>query len=194
MPGRTLPKIKRPKAHREPKPRFVLFCEGKNTEPEYFEAIERKYRDVLVTTHPAVGAPVTIAKQAAKHSKPKRRKNLFEEKDQVWAVFDRDTHPNFKKAVNICQSNNIGVARSNPCFELWLILHEVEYDRPDYHHAVQKRLEELRPEYDSNKGKSLDCDDLVNRVEAAEQRSAAMLQRREDEDNSYGNPSTPLVH
>ena len=38
---RRTPNLKRGKYQREPKRRFILFCEGKNTEPAYFRAIER---------------------------------------------------------------------------------------------------------------------------------------------------------
>ena len=37
-----------------------------------------------------------------------------------------------------CEEQNVGVARSNPCFELWLILHQQDYDKPEDRHAMQK--------------------------------------------------------
>ena len=84
------------------------------------------------------------------------------------------------------------VARSNPCFELWLILHERDHDRPDHRHAIQDLLAALRPEYDADRAKTPDCNDLVTRVEEAEQRAETQLQRREQEDALYGNPSTTV--
>ncbi len=142
---------------------------------------------------------MTVAEQAVKFAKAegltkssRRKKNLFEEKDEVWAVFDRDQHPEFSKAVDLCQANNVGVARSDPCFELWLILHETDYDQPNHHHAIQRELKKLRPEYDDRKRKIPDCDDMVTRVELAERRGEDQLNRREVEGDPYGNPSTTV--
>ena len=89
---------------------------------------------------------VEFAQSLGLTTKSRRRKNSFEKNDEVWAVFDRDEHPKFDEAVSLCESNGLGVARSNPCFELWLILHERDYDRPDHRDAVQRELKNLRPE------------------------------------------------
>ena len=163
--ARRTPPIRRRKSHKEPKRRFILFCEGKNTEPAYFSALKRTWTGALidVVTRPGVGVPMTIAEKAVEYAKSegltktsRRKKNSFEKKDEVWAVFDRDEHPNFNEAVSKCRDNNVRVARSNPCFELWLILHERDYNQPNHHHVVQKDLKNLRPEYDNQKRKP-DC-------------------------------------
>ena len=80
----------------------------------------------------------------------------------------------------------------NPCFELWLILHERDYDRPDHRDAVQRELKKLQPEYNNRRGKIPDCDDLVTRVEAAEERGKVLIERREKEGDPHGNPSTTV--
>ena len=38
-------------------------------------------------------------------------------------MFDRDEHPNFARAVDLANRNGINLAISNPCIELWFILH-----------------------------------------------------------------------
>ena len=138
-----------------------------------------------------MGVPMTIAQRASGQMK-RRGRNSFEAKDQVWAVFDRDEHPNHEAAVRMCEQNRVGVARSNPCFEVWLILHEREFDRPDGRHAVQRHLKTLRPEYDPDNGKSCDCHDLVSRVEDAEARAARQLDLRHREGVPFGPPSTTV--
>ena len=75
------------------------------------------------------------------------QRNLFEEQDQVWVVFDRDEHERFDEAVSLCEANGIGVARSNPCFEVWLILHMVDYDRQDDRHRVKNEFGRLASKY-----------------------------------------------
>ena len=201
MASHKIPLIRRRKPNREPKQRFILFCEGKNTEPVYFSALKRTLTGALITveTKRGVGVPMTIATEAVKFAKSegltkksRRKKNSFEENDEVWAVFDRDEHPNFDEAISLCQANNVGVARSNPCFELWLILHERDYDRPDHRKDVQRALKNLRPEYDNHGRKVPDCNDLVTRVEAAEERGKVLVERRQEEGIPYGNPSTTV--
>ncbi len=108
----------------------------------------------------------------------------------MWAVFDRDDHPRFDEAVALCKSNGVCVARSDPCFELWLILHERDYDRACTRRDVQRKLASLRPEYDRDGAKTPDCADLIQRVEDAERRAEAQLQRRDEEGAPHGNPSS----
>ena len=184
---------------REPKRQFVLFCEGRKDEPDYFRAIRRACQSTLIDVEvvPGPGVPMTVAERAVDRAKkhglaPRRRKpkDSFEKDDQVWAVFDRDVHPHFDDAVKLCERNGVRVARSNPCFELWLILHERDYNGYRSRHAVQKDWEALCPEYDRGGAKTPDCADLVQRVEDAERRAEAQLQRRVKEGKPHGNPST----
>lgn len=200
---RSAPDLKRRRSQREPKRRFILFCEGKNTEPEYFDAIKRACGSALIDVEivPAVGVPYTIAERASERARSeglaqssRRRMNSFEETDQVWAVFDRDEHPRFDDAVMLCNQTGVHVARSNPCFELWLILHEQDHDRYETRQAMQKLLEQVRPDYTRGHGKAPDCDDLVTRVEQAERRAEAQLTRRESSGIPFGNPSTTVGH
>ncbi len=198
MAKRRTGRISRRESNKDPKVRFTLFCEGKNTEPKYFSAIKKVYRDTLVSieSHGGVGGPITIAQKALQFAKSeglargsRRKKNLFEKQDQVWAVFDRDEHERYKEAVNLCKINDIGVARSNPCFEVWLILHEQAYDRPNNSHQVQKELQRLRPEYKRSGAKVLNFKEMVGRVHLAEERAQVLLRRREDEGDPHGCPS-----
>lgn len=46
--------------------------------------------------------------------------------DEFWCVFDVEwprNHPGLKDAIERASQNSIQLAVSNPCFELWLILH-----------------------------------------------------------------------
>ena len=149
--------------------------------------------------HPGVGVPYTIAEKAVERagelglsSRHRRKMHSFEENDQVWAVFDRDEHPRFDEAVELCRSHDIGVGRTDPCFELWLILHERDYDQPNDRRAVQRALKVLRPEYDMDGAKTPDCDDLIARVGDAERRGEEQLRRRDAEGIPFGNPSTTV--
>lgn len=156
MARRSLPPLKRRSPIREPRQRFTLFCEGERTEPAYFRALKVAVRHALIDicVNPAAGVPYTIAEEAAKLLRGNRRskRNSYETRDEVWAVFDRDKHPRYEEAVEHCRAHGVKVARSNPCFEVWLILHEQDYNKPDGHKSVQAYLQSLRPEYRSRQG------------------------------------------
>ena len=130
MGHRRAVSLKRRRYSREPRQRFFVFCEGEKTEPTYFTAFMRAFRDALIkveTIAPA-GVAYTLAQSAAQRARElglcrRSRKALssFEERDEVWAVFDRDEHPRYADAVRICEEVGVKMGRSNPCFEVWLI-------------------------------------------------------------------------
>jgi hypothetical protein len=195
--------LKRAKATLKPKRRFIIYCEGENTEPGYLLALQRSFgRDALIELEVIpTGHPMPVAERAATRAKTegvargsRTRKDSFEEGDQVWAVFDRDEHPNFDEAVALCASKSVRVGRSNPCFELWLILHEQDFDGSDDHHAVCRHLRKLRPEYDPRGSKVCNWGELIARVQEAETRAAKQLQQRESQGAPYGRPSTTVGH
>ena len=121
MRNRGKSNLKRQRSSRKPKRKFYLVCEGKNTEPTYFKALKNVLKSSLieVITQEGVGVPKTIAAKAEelacveKLAKWKRRnKDSFAKDDEVWAVFDRDNHPNYAKAKSQCDKAQIGVAYS----------------------------------------------------------------------------------
>lgn len=65
--------------------------------------------------------PLTLVKMA-KAAKDDPRNDF----DEYWCVFDVEwpiNHPNLAEALDLAHGNGIQVAVTNPCFELWLILH-----------------------------------------------------------------------
>lgn len=141
------------------------------------------------------GAPITIAEKAIEEARKRgltSKRRPANPNDQVWAVFDRDEHNNFADAVRKCEENGINVARSNPCFEVWLILHLEEFNRPDGRQAVFDHLCKLRPDYKEGKGRSCDFLTLIRAVEIAEQRAVQQLAAREAEGAPFGPPSTTV--
>jgi hypothetical protein len=129
----------------------------------------------------------------AKGSRRKPRYS-FEANDQVWAVFDRDEHPSYEQSVDYCARHGVGVGRSNPCFEVWLILHDEDFQRSDDRHQVCQHLRKLHGEYDPDGSKSCDWSKLIEYIEMAEKRAADQLERREREGARYGRPSTTVGH
>lgn len=191
----------RSKAKREPRKKFIIFCEGQRTEPAYFQALKFLLRDTLIEieTTDQNGVPVTLAQAAAKEAKKlglnKVRKsggNSFELGDEIWVVFDIDTHPNLGDAIQICRDNNIGIGRSNPCFEVWLVLHLADYNKPCSSIEIQRHLESLDGNYTRKKRKIPNCEQLLKNLKLAEDRATKLIAKREEERCPFGAPSTTV--
>ena len=91
------PNLKRRRAYRSPKVRITVICEGKVTEPDYFLSLAQHCGaliDVQLIVERGAGVPKSIVDKAIALVPRNRARNSFEEKDQIWVVFDRDEHPN----------------------------------------------------------------------------------------------------
>ncbi len=184
--------LERRKATKLPGRRFYLYCEGRNTEPRYFSTLKSMLENTIIIEK-AVGVPLTIAEAASnKKQELDSSQDSHEENDEVWAVFDRDEHPKFDEAVALCEMYKVGLARSNPCFEIWLILHIEDFDKACDRDFAQKQLKKIDTSYNPKKDKMPDCNNLIDKLSEAEKRAAIQLKRRSEEGNSYGPPSTTV--
>ena len=105
-------------------------------------------------------------------------------------MVDRDKHKRFDEAITLCEKNGINVARSNPCFEVWLILHMVDYDRQDESHLVKRMFHNTLSEH-GLAGHAV-FEKLMTRIQDAEVRAELMRRRRREEGQLYGCPSTTV--
>ena len=187
--------LKRRRHVREPERRFYICCEGMKTEPAYFKALQDEFNRVQLEVNPVGGDPQYVAGRAVERQRKirRRRQSSFEEKDQVWAVFDRDQHTTYAAALDRCRATGVHVATSNPCFELWLVLHFKPHNKPAASAHVQRRLHRLFPSYNHEKAPGPDFGDLIDTLEHAEKRARQQLRSRTDEDTPFGNPSTTMV-
>jgi hypothetical protein len=105
----------------------LIVCEGKKTEPEYFEGLKRAYRlsGANIKVVPGDGNdPVSIVKYALETYRKADR--IF---DRVFCVFDRDGHVNYQQALDLVANSPLGrkeklvAITSVPCFEIWVLLH-----------------------------------------------------------------------
>ncbi len=197
--ARKLSNLKRRKPFIAERQRFILICEGENTEPAYFNALKGQYPGALISIEyvaPA-GSPITIKDKVQVRMDALRREqkqNSSAKADTVWAVFDRDKHDKVADAIAGCESAGARVAYSNPCFEVWLILHHHDYHKADDHHQVQKHYQGLDPIYDPRGRKIPNCAKLMKTVEQAENFAENQCKRREEEDTALGRPSTTVYH
>ncbi|MGL3819819.1 RloB family protein [Sphingopyxis sp. R3-92] len=192
--------LRRAAPKRAPKAKFIIYSEGKNTEPDYFKAVRRDLLGALVDLEviDAAGVPITIAEKACERAtamkRARGRRSSFEEADQIWAVFDRDEHPKVPEAIERCRASSVEVAFSDPCFELWLLLHFDNFDRPDDRHQVQAALAKVCKDYDPKGKKSADFGQFLSKVEDAENRAQQQLARREDEGIPPRRPFTTVFN
>ena len=156
-------KLARKKALRGVYERILIVCEGKKTEPLYFEEIRREYRlhtaNVCVLHGEAGTCPRQIVEFAQSVFESGGRK--FE---KIFAVFDRDEHMRFHEAVELARSLD-GKLRSDekgrvvfaaipsiPCFELWFLLHYREVTHDIHRADVIRELKGYLPGYEKGQG------------------------------------------
>lgn len=109
----------RRKPYRQPAARVLVVCGGVTTEPEYFEGMRKSYRNaaVKIVVKKSGKAPEDLVELAMAI-----RDQNVESFDEVWCVFDLDDF-DVTPAVVLAGRAGIHLAISNPCFELWLLLH-----------------------------------------------------------------------
>jgi hypothetical protein len=147
--------IKRRGPSRQPKFRILVVCEGKKTEPGYLRQFQHHVRNprLHIEALGPAGVPLTVVETAIEQraladEEARRQRDVNLCWDQVWAVFDMDDHPNVAVARQLAAQNDIALAVSNPCFELWAFLHFADQrshiDRVKLRAALQKH----HPGYD----------------------------------------------
>lgn len=160
MPERRSRTGERRGPYRRPRTGVYVVCGGKRTEPDYLNGLVRSRRnpDVAVTVVGKGCAPDKLVTQALS------RVDVF---DEVWCVFDKDEF-DLDVAVRAAGTAGVRLAVSNPCFEVWLLLHHEE--RPSAFRAageVVRRLRKYVPAYDKA---GLDFGDFVDGVDDAVER------------------------
>jgi hypothetical protein len=111
---------------------YFLIVEGAKTEPSYFYALEAndlvpRHRVKLHVFSPDgnASAPTYLIGKAEVVA----RERLTGVDDEIWLVFDVDRHSGSNRVTQVIQSSKEAsgrgwnVAISNPCFEIWLLLH-----------------------------------------------------------------------
>ncbi|MFE2751718.1 RloB family protein [Actinosynnema sp. NPDC059335] len=137
---------------------------GEKTENQYFSGL-RLARRVPITVKCKVDAPHNLVKYAAR-----LRDRYREEFQAVWCVVDVDNF-DIAAAVREADTAKVNLAVSDPCFELWLLLHFADHRAhiPDYR-AARDPLARHVPGYD----KKLDYAAFDPGVEEAVARAARL--------------------
>lgn len=186
--ARPSSRLKRKKPTLSLKRRMYIFCEDQNAAPQYFTTLHAASRLFEIVVYPACGVPKTIVDKCLE------KKSAFNRNsgDEAWAVFDRDAHEDYDASIDRCDASGVGVAVTNPCFELWILLHQERFDKPDDRHQVQKRCSESMAEYDSQRKSLKDAFSLISKIEIAEENARWLLQQRTAAGDSRDPPSTTV--
>ena len=162
---------------------LLVVCEGNGTEPDYIHGFVRHQRDAMVkvTIPRERGDPKKVVEIAKKINGASG-----DDFDEVWCVFDRDEHERFFDAITMARDNGFELAISNPCFELWLVLHFRESPGMQHRDHLRRMLRDLLPGYD----KRLNFDDLAGGVAAAAGRARRLDEDAEAMGEDGRNPTT----
>ncbi len=176
-----------------PRRRILVVCEGRETEPGYLRAFQREARNARVHLEIAdeTGVPRTVVEQAIRlrreaddDARRQRDENL--RYDEVWSVFDVDDHPHLDQAKKLADRESIAVAVSNPCFELWALLHFEDQRAHIDRKKLRAKLQRHQPGYD----KSLDFRRMHPGYDEAVRRAQALEMEAEHHGAPGRNPTT----
>jgi len=107
--------------------RYLVYCEGKITEQIYLDGVKQELHNagVQIVVGPKHGEPLGLVMAADRHASRVGRRGP-QGFDEVWCVFDVESplpHGSLARAIALADEKDIRCAISNPCFELWLLLH-----------------------------------------------------------------------
>ena len=158
MSAREFTSLSRFKPYRDAKS-IVIATEGELTEPIYFEALafDERYRHPRVTiqvlpTKRGCSAPSRVIRRLDEI----RREHRLYEGDELWLVLDKDRWKDtqLSEVTQLANQKGYKLADSNPCFELWLLVHhrslscytqseldELQENRKERFRAKRRRLE-----------------------------------------------------
>jgi len=111
--------------------RIIIATEGSETEPQYFESLRKEFklRNVkLLKRSKTKSSPSNVIASLDKEKSKIERKYGKNKKDEYWVVIDKDEWQ-LEKVVEQIETKDYRLADSNPCFELWLLLHYESLDR-----------------------------------------------------------------
>ncbi|MCY3637187.1 MAG: RloB family protein [bacterium] len=185
-------------ATRSPKRTVLVFCEGRRTEADYLKALKQQpeVSDIasvaIEIDHTAAGFdPLALVRRAAA-----AHKDAGDEKsevDEVWCIFDVEQpkkHSRLNEAMGLANDLGIQVAVSNPCFELWLLLHFEDKTAALTTSAAKREL----ARHDGTKGKGLEGSMYMPSRHEAADRARSLAKRHHGNGTEFpnNNPSSGM--
>lgn len=128
---------KRGSRRRKVKPVTLIVTEGSQTEPRYFDYFRTRQKniEIQIIGNKQKGSRtdyLSLVKKAMEYKNKNQISTSYG--DQIWIVADGDVNYNnpdpirlkntqLMNARNLAAKNDINIALSNPCFELWYLMH-----------------------------------------------------------------------
>ena len=175
-----------------------MFCEGIRTETDYIEALRKEPAvresasvEIRIDRTASGAVPLTLVHKAAEARD--RYSQEEGEIDEVWCVFDVEwphNHPNLREAKEKAKARNVNLAVSNPCFELWLVLHFEERTAWLNSDTAGK----LRCQHDKSSGKGLEGSEYMPLRTVAAKRARALAAKHAGDVTEFphDNPSSGM--
>ncbi len=181
---------------RSPNQYILIVCEGKETEPNYFESLRNhlKLPTVSVKIIGRAGAPISLVKEAQAQINKRKQDRQHPGFEDIWCVFDVENpylNPTFNEAVKIADQEQYHLAISNPAFEFWYILHFEYTDRP-FDNGMQVK-EYLKRHYipDYQPSKKI-FNELILSIDKARKHACKLQEKQPQSQNHFPNPSTQV--
>ncbi|OAP35163.1 hypothetical protein AU381_25770 [Sinorhizobium glycinis] len=150
---------------------IIIATEGSLTEKIYFESF--RFTNVQVRVIPSENG-----KSSPQHvlENAKVYKETFDlgDGDELWLVIDVDRWPaaTLSEVAAVTTAKKIGLAVSNPSFELWLALHlDVELPEPVSNEGLITHLRSQLGSYNKHK---YDCGAILNGLDRAIERASGL--------------------
>lgn len=131
---------------------FRIYCEGANTEPEYFKAFPVNPITTQIFSEgygrSKTALVIHVIKLLEEEGFLRGQKN-YDSGRQNWVVFDYDWKGeasecrDFKEAVALAESKGLRVAISNDAFEIWFLLHFYYVDTAMHRADIYAKLSAL---------------------------------------------------
>jgi hypothetical protein len=193
---------------------FRIYCEGVNTEPNYFKSFPLN-TDTTEIFSEGYGRQKTalvnhVLELLKKDGYLSNKKEIDPEtnhflinKHQIWIVFDYDIKreyaecQDFKSAISLAEKNFLNVAYSNDAFELWFLLHFQFLDGALHRNVINEKLDDLLPFKYSNEGKRQEFSKKIYKILLEKQKNAIknaenLLEKQKLVDLCNQNPVTKV--
>ncbi len=185
--------LSRSRVSKAPRSLFYICCEGQLTEKLYFQGIRSDLRANNLKIEHCGGNPLEMVERALDIVRSEPIDHSLG--DQIWCVFDIEwpqKHPYVREALELAARHGVHCAISNPCFELWLLLHFSDQWATLSTQDACRLLEKHLPSYSARR-KSLDYQTLKLGFQSAKRR-AQQLERRHEPSRPVDNknPSTSI--
>lgn len=193
MPRRRARNRTRKSRNRAVRRIIVVSVEGRETEKKFFDTLNHRLTNCTVTYASrkwSKSEPMQVLDDLIAHRSKQIRSN--ERADGYWILIDHDRTDvdELRKVFAKARKHHCCVADSNPCFEIWLLLHLKSLDKYKRLEASgdvakctpsSKALERIDPTYDHNKKGKWDASPYMDKIDTAIENAERIDRTQADE-------------